>query len=275
MSKFFKPVTKLLLPNNYYINKNVIITGGGSGLGLNISKTFYNLGANVLILGRNNDKLLNAKSEIFNSDKKNKINTFSLDIKDIDNVKKFYSEIDFVPDILINNAAANFMCPSLKLTPNGYKSIIDTVLYGSLNMTLEFGKICKKNIKGGIIGSISATYADTGCKGVLPSAMAKAGINSMVKTLAPEWGKYGIRTFGVAPGPIYTEGAFSRLDPTGEGEKFLKNNNPTKRFGEKEELSNLITYLCSDYASWINGEIIRIDGGELNENSGMFNRLVK
>ena len=194
-----------------------------------------------------------------------------LDVKKVEDVRGMYNNLSskkLLPDILINNAAANFMCPSHKLTYNGYRSIIDTNLLGTLNMVLEGMRVKGSNM---VIGNITTTYAETGSKGVLPSAVSKAGINSMIRTLAAEWGPMGVRTFGVAPGPIYTEGAFSRLDPSGKGREILEKRNPMGRMGKKEELVDLVMYLSSDYAGWINGEIVRIDGGELNENSGMFN----
>lgn len=248
--------------------KNIIITGGGSGLGRAIAQGFAQQNGNVIICGRNMDKLKNTAANMKN------ISCYELDVKDVGNVRNFYGELkskEIYPDILINNAAANFMCPSIKLTPNGYRSIIDTVLYGSLNMTLEGMKMKNVNM---VIGNISATYAETGSKGVLPSAMGKAAVNTMTRTLAAEWGRLGVRTFGVAPGAIYTEGAFSRLDPDGKAMEKLVKGNPMGRIGRKDELVDLVLFLSSDRAGFINGEIVRMDGGELNENSGMFNKFL-
>lgn len=259
----FFPIRKLLLSPKTFINKNIIITGGGSGLGQAMAIGFNKLGGNVFICGRNEKKLIETCIEAESDNFKYRI----LDVKDPIKVKEFYQSIP-LPDILINNAAANFLCPSHKLTPNGINSIIQTNLIGSLNMTLEF----QKHTNTGVIGNITTTYAETGSKYVLPSAVSKAGINSMIKSLSAEWGP-NYRLFGVAPGPIYTEGAFSRLDPENKYAQKLILKNPMKRMGEKEELVNLITYLSSDYASWINGEIVRMDGGELNENSGEFNNF--
>lgn len=254
-----------MLRNGYFLGKKIIITGGGSGLGQAIALGFSRLGGNVVICGRDRKKLDETCRMGFN------ISGEVIDIRNIKEVRELYNNLlakNFFPDILINNAAANFLCPSHNLTYNGYRSIIETNLIGTLNMTLESMKM-----KGGsmVIGNITTTYAETGSKGVLASAVSKAGINSMVRTLAAEWGPMGVRLFGVAPGAIFTEGAFSRLDPTGNGKELLIRRNPMGRIGRKEELVDLVTYLSSDYAGWINGEIVRIDGGELNENSGMFN----
>lgn len=261
----FRP---FILRDAYFAGKNVIITGGGSGLGKAMALGYSRLGAKVIICGRDFSKL----EKLSKLDKN--IKGYQLDVKKIDDVVSFYDKLRLenrIPDILINNAAANFMCPSEKLTYNGYKSIIETNLMGTLNMTLEGVKSKGEHM---VIGNITTTYAETGSKGVLPSAMSKAAINSMIKTLAAEFGPKGVRLFGVAPGAIYTDGAFSRLDPSGKGMELLIKRNPMGRIGQKRELVNLMMFLSSDYAGWINGEIVRMDGGELNENSGMFNAFI-
>ena len=178
-----------------------------------------------------------------------------------------------LPDIVINNAAGNFICPSEKLTPNGWNSIVDIVLKGTMNMTLEFGKKMISHQKPGVFLNISTTYAETGSGYVVPSAVAKAGCNNLTKSLGAEWGKYGIRTLSVAPGPIYTEGAFSRLDPTNQFTDIARKKLPLKRLGEKEELANLVTFLTSDHNSWMTGQVINLDGGEVVGNAGEFNML--
>jgi len=251
---------------NIFRNKNVLVTGGGSGLGQAIALGFAKNCANVTIIGRDHKKLQDTQKC------DSSISAYPLDIKNIEEVQSLFNHLkknNNLPNILINNAAANFMCPSHKLSYNGYKSIIDTVLFGTLNMTMEAAKAKETDL---VIGNITTTYAETGSKGVLPSAMAKAGVNSMIRTLAAEWGPRGIRTFGVAPGAIYTDGAFSRLDPEGTALKKLVETNPLRRMGTKDELVDLVLFLSQ--AGWINGEIVRMDGGELNENSGMFNKFI-
>jgi len=258
-----------MLRNGYFLGKNILVTGGGSGLGQAIAIGFSRLGGDVVICGRDKSKLDETSKMEY------KIRGEVLDVKNIDEVRNVYDKLkkeNKLPDILVNNAAANFMCPSEKLTYNGYRSIIETNLLGTLNMVLEGIKY-----KGGdmVIGNITTTYAETGSKGVLPSAVSKAGINSMIRTLGAEWGNKGVRTWGVAPGAIYTDGAFSRLDKDRQARELLVRRNPMGRIGRKDELVDLVMFLSSEYAGWINGEIVRMDGGELNEISGMFNEFIR
>lgn len=277
MNRIILPsLKKTMLKPNTFTGKNVLVTGGGSGLGKSIATTYSNLGANVTIVSRDKNKLSNSAEEI-GEITGNKVNIHSLDVSDHEQVnelcKKLSTDKNF-PNIVINNAAGNFLCPSDKLSYNAWNRVLQIVLNGTIDMTLTFGKeMIKQNTPGTFI-NISTTYAKTGSAFVLPSAIAKAGCDNLVKSLSSEWGKYGIRLNAVAPGPIYTEGAFSRLDPTGDFEKMVKNSLPTGRLGQKEELSNLISYLGSDYANWITGQIINFDGGEVVGNSGEFNKLL-
>jgi NAD(P)-dependent dehydrogenase (short-subunit alcohol dehydrogenase family) len=178
-------------------------------------------------------------------------------------------------DILLNNAAGNFISPTENLSPNGFKTIVDIVLNGTFNCTQAAGKVMRKN-KGGVILNIVTTYAWTGSGYVVPSACAKAGVLAMTRSLAVEWAKYGIRTVAIAPGPFPTEGAWSRLAPPGLGiKKKMINRIPLKRVGEHHELANLASYLVSDQAGYINGEVVTIDGGEWLQGAGEMNGLEK
>merc|ERR1712020_121617 len=149
----------------------------------------------------------------------------------------------------------------------------DIVLNGTAHLTLDVGKRMIKQETGGVFLSITTHYVYEGSGYVVPSACAKSGVETMMKSLGVEWGQYGIRMNCIAPGPIYTEGAFSRPDPSGkmieEGIKVI----PAGRLGEVEEIANLATYLCSDYASWINAETVTLDGGEFRSMAGEFNKL--
>ena len=153
--------------------------------------------------------------------------------------------------------------------------MIDIVLNGTFHCTQAAGKVMRKN-KSGIILNIVTTYAWTGSGYVVPSACAKAGVLAMTRSLAVEWAKYGIRTVAIAPGPFPTKGAWSRLAPPGLGiDKKMKARIPLKRVGEHIELANLASYLISDQAAYINGEVVTIDGGEWLQGAGEMNELEK
>ena len=276
MSKRILSPLKSILQNSNLNSKNVLITGGGSGLGKEMAKTYSKLGANVTIVSRDLNKLQVTADEISN-ESGNKVNIDSVDVSKHEHIEelclKLRKDGNF-PNIIINNAAGNFLCPSKYISYNAWNRVLDIVLKGTIDITLTFGKEMIRNNEAGTFINISTTYAKTGSSFVLPSAIAKAGCDNLVKSLSSEWGRYGIRLLGVAPGPIYTEGAFSRLDPTGKFEEMIKDTLPMGRLGEKEELANLITYLSSDYANWMTGQIINFDGGEVVGNSGEFNKLL-
>ena len=178
-------------------------------------------------------------------------------------------------DILVNNAAGNFISPTENLSSNAFKTVVDIVLNGTFHCSQAAGKIMRKN-KSGVILNIVTTYAWTGSGYVVPSACAKAGVLAMTRSLAVEWAKYGIRTVAIAPGPFPTKGAWSRLAPPGLGiEKKMKARIPLKRLGEQSELANLASFLVSDMASYINGEVVTIDGGEWLQGAGEMNDLEK
>lgn len=263
-------VKSLMLPKNTYLSKKVLITGGATGIGLTMAQAYANLGANVIICSRNEDNLKEA------SQTHNNISYKVLDVRDLSGVSSLVSnmaEKKELPDVIINNAAGNFICPTEKLTQNGWNSILDIVLKGTFAVTHEFGKSLIREKKPAVFLNISTTYAETGSSYVVPSSLAKSACNNMTKSLASEWAKYGMRFYSVALGPIYTEGAFSRLDPDGTFQKQGINNLCIKRMGEKEEVSNLVTYLTSDYASWMTGNVINLDGGETVWKSGEFNQV--
>ncbi len=256
-------------------NKSILITGGGSGLGLAMAKRFGVLGANVAICGRTEEKLNSAAKEI--SATGAKVLTHVVDIRDYDKVgemmKRIVGEFGSL-DGLVNNAAGNFLSASEDLSPNAFKAVVDIVLTGSFNCTQQFGKYLIENKKNGSVLSIVTTYTESGSAFVLPSACAKAGVYAMTTSLATEWGMYGIRLNAIAPGLFPTEGAWSRLMPGDSSliEKYKKKV-PLGRFGKHEELADLAVFLMSDLASYITGECVTIDGGERLQ-SGQFNTLV-
>ena len=197
------------------------------------------------------------------------------DTEDLESmVEQTVSEFGTI-DILLNNAAGNFISPTENLSSNAFKTIVDIVLNGTFHCTQAVGKVMREN-KSGVILNIVTTYAWTGSGYVVPSACAKAGVLALTRSLAVEWAKYGIRTVAIAPGPFPTKGAWSRLAPPGLGiQKKMKNRIPLKRVGEHIELANLATYLISDQAAYINGEVVTIDGGEWLKGAGEMNELEK
>src|SRR5262245_48442194 len=175
---------------------------------------------------------------------------------------------------LVNNEAGNFICPTERLSYNAFNSVVDIVLKGTYNCTLALGKRWIAEQTPGSILNISTTYAWTGSGYVVPSAVAKAGALIMVRSLASEWGKYGIRLNAIAPGSFPTEGAWSRLRPPElEGQEDIHQRVPLGRVGEHQELSNLAAYLLSDFAAYITGACVTIDGGSWLRGAGMFNGL--
>ena len=217
--------------------KNIIVTGGGTGLGNSMATRFAELGANLVITSRREDIINDAAKELRKSG--GKVVAVPCDVRDPDQVEKMVGKtVDKLGsvDILLNNAAGNFISPTENLSPNAFKTVIDIVLNGTFHCTQAAGKIMRKN-KSGTILNIVTTYAWTGSGYVVPSACAKAGVLAMTRSLAVEWAKYGIRTVAIAPGPFPTKGAWSRLAPPGMGiEKKMKARVPLKRVGEHIEL---------------------------------------
>ena len=257
--------------------KTIVVTGGGSGLGKSMSTYFLELGANVVITSRDLDKLKTTASEL-EAQTGGNVLPVQCDVRNYDEVEAMVNasvaEFGSV-DVLLNNAAGNFISPTERLSANAFDTIIDIVLKGSKNCTLAFGKhwIDKKETNKTIL-NIVTTYAWTGSAYVVPSATAKAGVLAMTRSLAVEWAKYGIRSNAIAPGPFPTKGAWDRLLPGDLKEKFdLAKKVPLKRVGDHQELANLAGYLVSDFSAYVNGEVITIDGGEWLKGAGQFNLL--
>ena len=255
-------------------DKNIIITGGGTGLGKSMGMRFGELGAKIVITSRKQDVLDETAREMESVG----ISVLPIagDVRNPEEVDRVVQKAkeSFGPiDGLVNNAAGNFISPTENLTPGGFKAVTDIVLGGTFNFTLSTGKEMIQSESGCIL-NIVTTYAWTGSGYVVPSAAAKGGVLAMTRSLGSEWGKYGIRTNAIAPGPFPTKGAWGRLVPPGLGiEKKIKNRIPLKRFGEHIELANLASFIMSDYAGYINGEVITIDGGEWVKGAGQFNDL--
>ncbi len=266
-----------MLRDDALAGKVIVVTGGGSGLGKAMTKYFLELGANVAITSRDLEKLQRTASDLM-QETGGDCFAVQCDVRHYDEVEnmlasvlKKYGKVD----VLLNNAAGNFISPTERLSANAFDTIIDIVLKGSKNCTLAFGKhwIDKKQESAAIL-NIVTTYAWTGSAYVVPSATAKAGVLAMTRSLAVEWAKYGIRSNAIAPGPFPTKGAWDRLLPGDLAEKFdMAKKVPLKRVGDHQELANLAAYLVSDFSGYINGEVITIDGGEWLKGAGQFNLL--
>jgi NAD(P)-dependent dehydrogenase (short-subunit alcohol dehydrogenase family) len=257
-------------------DKVILITGGGTGLGKAMGKYFSELGAKLIITSRKID-VLNKTAEEISSQTKNEVFPLACDVSDYKQVEELLKasiEKFGRVDVLVNNAAGNFISPTERLSNKAFDIIINIVLKGTYNCTLAFGKNwIEKNQKANVL-NIVTTYAWTGSAFVVPSAAAKAGVLALTRSLAVEWAKYGIRFNAIAPGLFPTKGAWERLMPGDLQNKFdLKKKVPLQRVGEHQELANLAAYLVSDFSSYINGEVITIDGGEWLNGAGQFNLL--
>jgi len=256
--------------------KSLIVTGGGSGLGLAMGAAFASFGAKVTIAGRTKEKLESAVKEIRAASREGgEADFFAADVRDPLQVEQLvalaaarFGRVDG----LVNNAAGNFLVAAEDLSPNGFDAVVRTVLHGSVFCTLAVGKHLLARKSPGAIVSIVTNYASSssGTAFALPSACAKAGVLAMTRSLAVEWGYAGIRLNALAPGPIPTEGAFSRLMASPEAEKNALARIPLGRFGRKEEIANLATFLLSDLCPYQTGDCVTMDGGEWLAGAGEF-----
>lgn len=266
-----------MLRDNALSGKVIVITGGGSGLGKAMTRYFMELGAQVAITSRNLEKLQSTAAELEQSTG-GKCLALACDVRHYDQVENMLAEVLKTygkVDVLLNNAAGNFISPTERLSANAFDTVIDIVLKGTKNCTLAFGKHwIDTQQENATVLNIVTTYAFTGSAYVVPSATAKAGVLAMTRSLAVEWAKYGIRTNAIAPGPFPTKGAWDRLLPGDLAEKFdMAKKVPLKRVGDHQELANLAAYLVSDFSAYINGEVVVIDGGEWLKGAGQFNLL--
>jgi len=268
--------TSPMLKEDSLTGKVIVITGGGTGLGKAMGKYFSELGAKLVIASRKIDVLQKTADEISNQTK-NEVLPVQCDVSDYAQVEELleasinnFGKVDG----LVNNAAGNFISPTERLSNKAFDIIINIVLKGTYNCTLAFGKHWIEKTQKASVLNIVTTYSWTGSGFVVPSAAAKAGVLAITRSLAVEWAKYGIRFNAVAPGLFPTKGAWERLMPGDLQNKFdLKKKVPLHRVGEHQELANLAAYLISDYSSFINGEVITIDGGEWLNGAGQFNIL--
>ncbi len=260
-----------MFKENLLQGKRILVTGGGTGLGKEIAAKYLELGAEIWIAGRR-ASVLEATAKELTSKHGGLVRTHSVDIRDAGAVDAMVERIwDEAGPLtgLVNNAAGNFISPTKDLSPNGFNAIANIVFHGTFYVTQALGKRWIAGKHKGSVVSILVTWVHTGSPYVVPSAMSKAGLHVMTKSLAVEWGRYGIRLNAIAPGPFPTEGATKRLRPGMGGYEDTTHMNPMRRVGRMEELQNLATFLMADGCEWLTGETIALDGaGYLATGSG-------
>jgi len=247
--------------------KRILVTGGGTGLGAAMARRFAELGAGLVLTSRRPDVLEKTANEIREATGAS-VQVLRCDVRDPAAVEDMVEQawVQGPLDILVNNAAANFIAQTEHLSARAADAILASTLHGTLYCTLECGKRWIANGRRGMALGILSTSTITGRAFTVPSAMAKSAHLAMIRSLAVEWGPKGIRMVGIAPGPFPTPGAWGQLRPAGRDKDNLRN--PMGRVGEHIELTNLASYLVSDHASYINGEMITIDGGAVLRSSG-------
>ena len=248
-----------MLPQDTFTGKTAVITGGGTGLGLQVARTLGLCGAQVVLASRNEDHLQPAAQEL--QALGIAVHTVVMDVRRPASIKMLLAETlerFGTLDILVNNAAGNFLIPSKDLSPGGWKVVIDIALNGVFYCTREMGLHMLANAGGSII-NVVASYAWTGGPGTVHSAAAKAGVVALTRTLAVEWAGQGIRVNAVCPGAFDSEGARQRLWPSAAAAEALRCSIPQQRFAETGEVANAVAYLASPWADYINGEILVVD----------------
>ena len=264
-----------MFKDNLLKNKRILITGGGTGLGKEMASHFAMHGAELYICGRRENVLSETANEISET-YSTKVNYQTLDIrasKDVDDYIESIFETSPL-DGLVNNAAGNFISPTKDLSHKGFDAIANIVFHGTFYMTHSVGKRWIELGHKGSIVNILTTWIWTGSPYVVPSAMSKSGIHAMTQSLAAEWGKYGIKINGIAPGPFPTKGAWDRLNPDSNDDG-MTNTVPLGRVGEMEELQNLATFLMADGCDYLTGQTIGLDGGQYLTGGGTFSQLDK
>jgi NAD(P)-dependent dehydrogenase (short-subunit alcohol dehydrogenase family) len=254
--------------------KRILITGGGTGLGKSMGRRFLELGAGLAICGRRAE-VLEATAREHEKATGGVVTAHACDVRDADAVEAMVERLleDGPLHALVNNAAGNFVARSEELSPRAIDAVVGIVLRGSVSCTLACGRRWLAAGQPGTVLSIVTTYAWTGSAYVLPSAMAKAGVLAMTRSLAVEWGARGIRLNAIAPGPFPTQGAWERLVPRPDLARRFETRNPLGRVGEHRELADLAAFLLADGSAFVNGEVVTIDGGEWLKGAGQFNFL--
>ena len=255
-----------MLPSETFAGKVGIVTGGGTGIGFSMAAEIARLGGSVILASRSREHLEPAVEKIRSaSGRADAADFVEVDVREPDAVDAMADKISSERgriDFLINNAAGNFIVPAEQLSPNGWNAVIGIVLNGTFYCSSAVGKRMIASGKGGSILNVVANYAWTGAAGVVHSASAKAGVIAMTQTLAVEWARHKIRVNAIAPGPVHTEGASSKLFPDARVQEGIRRTIPLRRFASPEEVAQAASYLLSDFASYVTGEVFVIDGGQ-------------
>jgi len=253
-------ITRYLAPD-LFAGKIAVVTGGGTGLGLQISRGLAALGATVVIASRSQENHAELLEEA--GQKGWNVDSEALDVREADRVQELADSIVAKHggvDILVNNAAGNFVCPAERLSPRAWRAVLGIVLDGTFYCSRAFGRHMISG-NGGQMLNILATYAWTGMPGVVHSASAKAGVMAMTRTLAVEWASHGIRVNAIAPGPFESAGAEKNLWPNEEVRQQILNSIPLGRFASPDEVAGQAIFLLSPACAYVNGEVFVQDGG--------------
>jgi len=255
--------------------KKILVTGGGTGLGRSMADKYAELGAELVLCGRRKEKLDEA-AEDMTKKYGAKVSAIPCDIRVAEAIEDMIAEVwrSGPLDGLVNNAAGNFISQTKDLSPRAFDAIANIVFHGTFYMTNSVGKRWIAEKRKGSVLSILTTWVWTGSPFVVPSAMSKAGVAAMTKSLAVEWGHYGIRLNAIAPGPFPTEGAWARLSPRGDGGDY-KERIPLGRVGNHSELANMAAFMMADEVEYLSGEVIALDGAQWLQGTGTFSSMLK
>jgi hypothetical protein len=249
------------LPAQEFRGQVAVVTGGGTGLGLELSRGLAARGATVVVLSRN---ALNHRALLDEGERRGwQVEARALDVREAPAVQRVAAEVlarHGHVDVLVNNAAGNFVCPSERLSANAWRAVLGIVLDGTFYCSRDFGRAMIAQKRGQIL-NVVATYATTGMPGVAHSASAKAGVLALTKTLAAEWAAHGIRVNAIAPGPFESEGSAANLWPSAEARAAMQATIPLGRFATAQEVARHSLYLVSSLSGWVTGACLTVDGG--------------
>ena len=235
-----------------------VVTGGATGIGLATARRLGEDGRTVVLAPRKRERLEEAQRRL--RDEGVACEIAELDVRDADAVDELFTRL---PDVsaVVNNAAGNFVCPTVELTPNGFRAVVEISLYGCFHCSRALARRLIAEDRRGAIVNMVATYAWTGAPGVAHSAAAKAGMIAFTRSVAREWGPNGIRVNAVAPGFVPTEQAVSNILDDPEAQERMRDVIPLERFGEAVEVAEAVAFLLSDSSSYMTGSVVTVDGG--------------